>query len=93
MGSVNFSKVAGCTKSRNASHMGRQKVKTSYFLKLKNKGKKKPFSRDSRVRRSRSEVFHKIAVPSKLAKFLKNICEGVRFILSKAAGCRPATLY
>ena len=47
----------------------------NYFLKLKTKGKKKPFSRDFRVRRNRSEVFLKIAVPSKLTKSLKNICE------------------
>ena len=52
----------------------------NYFLKLRTKAKK-PFSRDSRVRRSRPEVFTKIAVPSKLAKSLKNICEGVRFLV------------
>ena len=52
----------------------------NYFLKLRTKAKK-PFSRDSRVRRSRPEVFIKIAVPSKLAKSLKNICEGVCFLI------------
>ena len=61
------------------THMGQTKVKT-YFLKLKTKAKK-PFSRDSRVRCSRPEVFIKIAVPSKLAKSLKNICEAVRFLI------------
>ena len=61
------------------THMGQTKVKT-YFLKLKTKAKK-PFSRDSRVRCSRPEVFIKIAVPSKLAKSSKNICERVHFLI------------
>ena len=54
-------------------------------LKLKTKGKKKPLSRYPRVRRSRSEVFFKIAIPSKLAKSLKNICEGLRFLVKLQA--------
>ena len=57
----------------------------NYFSKLKTKGKNRPFSRDSRVRHSCSEIFLKIAVPSKLAKSLKNICERVCFLVKLEA--------
>ena len=57
----------------------------NYFSKLKTKGKNRPFSRDSRVRHSCSEIFFKIAVPSKLAKSLKNICERVCYLVKLEA--------
>ena len=64
----------------------------NYFLKLKTKGKKKPFSRDSRVRRSGSEVFIKITVLSKSAKSLEKYLQRSSFF-SKVSRCRPTNLY